>query len=87
MPPRKKARATAQKASTSAPDEDSMVVETPETETISKKSEHDPLKDPWTDEQEISLFKGIIRWKPAGEFDACTCWKLHRLTESGLRCA
>lgn len=87
MPPRKKARATAQKASTPAQGEDSMVVDTPETETISKKPEYDLLKDPWTDEQEISLFKGIVRWKPAGEFNACTCWNLHGLIESGLRCA
>jgi hypothetical protein len=71
MPPRKKARATAQKASTPAQDEDSMIVDTPETETAIKKPEYDPLKDPWTDEQETSLFKGIIRWKPAGELDAC----------------
>jgi len=73
MPPRKKARVTAQKVSTPTQDEDSMVVDTPDTENISKKPEYDALKDPWTDEQEISLFKGIIRWKPAGEFEAYTC--------------
>ncbi len=87
MPPRKKARAAAQKASTPAQDEDSMTVDTPDTETILKKVEYDPLKDPWTDEQETSLFKGIIRWKPAGRFNAYACLNLHALTEFGLRCA
>lgn len=70
MPPRKKARVAVQKASTPAQDDDSMIVDASETEVAAKKLGYDPLKDPWTDEQEISLFKGIIRWKPAGEFDA-----------------
>lgn len=66
MPPRKKARVVSQKASTPAQDENPMVVDTPEMEVTTKKPGYDPLKDPWTDEQETSLFKGIIRWKPAG---------------------
>lgn len=44
-----------------------MVIDTPEVEEDAPSiSDYDILKDPWTDEQETSLFKGIIRWKPAG---------------------
>ena len=25
------------------------------------------IDDPWTDEQETALLKGIVRWKPVGE--------------------
>ncbi|KFY58572.1 hypothetical protein V497_04755 [Pseudogymnoascus sp. VKM F-4516 (FW-969)] len=67
MPPRKKTRGGGRIASTPGHDEgDSMVVDTPEDQESPEKPEYDPLQDPWTDEQETSLYKGIIRWKPAG---------------------
>lgn len=70
MPPRKKARGGGQIASTPGHDDgDSMAVDTPEGPESPEKTPYDPLQDPWTDEQETSLFKGIIRWKPAGEAD------------------
>ncbi|KAH8804729.1 chromatin modification-related protein EAF7-domain-containing protein [Xylogone sp. PMI_703] len=65
MPPRKKTKGPAQTPSTPTVDEDAMDIDpTPAEE--SNKPAYDILKDPWTDEQETSLFKGIIRWKPAG---------------------
>ncbi|KAL2061921.1 hypothetical protein VTL71DRAFT_7299 [Oculimacula yallundae] len=68
MPPRKKTKGSVRAPSTPAADEDPMAVDTPQPDTAEAESKpaYDILKDPWTDEQETSLFKGIIRWKPAG---------------------
>lgn len=72
MPPRKKkdAKGSARTPSTPVADEDAMVSDiSPQAEQAAQASPkpfYDILKDPWTDEQETSLFKGIIKWKPAG---------------------
>lgn len=63
MPPKKKTRVAAR---TSVHEEDSTVVDTPRKDAPEPIKNHNILEDPWTDEQETSLFKGIIRWKPAG---------------------
>lgn len=67
MPPRKRAK---RGVSTPAGDEDAMDVDapTPDVEESNAPSTpaYDILKDPWTDEQETALFKGIIKWKPNG---------------------
>ena len=60
MPPRKKI-----KGATPAPDVDENAMATDASEAASMMKS-DLLNDPWTDEQETSLFKGIIKWKPAG---------------------
>jgi hypothetical protein len=71
MAPKKKARAATAAASTPTADEEAMAIDTPQPQTEEPpKPAYDILKDPWTDEQETSLFKGIIKWKPAGEFIA-----------------
>ena len=67
MPPRKKAKPA---PSTPVADEDAMVIDST-TPKASESNEPDQpknviLKDPWTDEQESSLFKGLMRWKPNG---------------------
>jgi hypothetical protein len=70
MPPKKKGKAATAAASTPTADEDAMAIDTPPQPQAEDppKPAYDILKDPWTDEQETSLFKGIIKWKPAGEF-------------------
>lgn len=71
MPPRKKGKGPARGVSSpAAADSDAMVIDTPQSQRAeeSPRPKPDILKDPWTDEQETSLFKGIIRWKPAGRY-------------------
>lgn len=65
MPPKKRGRNV--RAASTPSREDATIVETPEVVESSEIPENDPLKDLWTDEQETSLLKGIIKWKPAGK--------------------
>lgn len=65
MPPRKKA-----KTSPPQPEKQWTPAKTPTSNDSASKPEEeefDPVADPWTDEQETALLKGIIRWKPVGE--------------------
>ncbi|KAF4421242.1 EAF7 Esa1 associated subunit of the 4 histone acetyltransferase complex [Fusarium acutatum] len=75
MAPRKRARASTQTVATPTParDDDAMDVDTPQTgdnEGSSETKEQQPdnnYNGLWTDDQVASLFKGVIRWKPAGQ--------------------
>jgi MRG-binding protein len=72
MPPKKRGKANARAASTPVADEDAMVIDFPAEETPKPveepaKPDHDLLSDPWSDEQETSLFKGLMKWKPNGK--------------------
>lgn len=71
MPPRKKARgAQAAAASTTATNDDAMDIDNPQAGANPASAEaQEALKqnECWTDDQVASLFKGVIRWKPAGK--------------------
>ena len=71
MPPRKRGRGgfrgrsshSVSRSSSVAPNEPDSTAASP---AKRERSPYNPLEDPWTDEQETSLFKGLIQWKPAG---------------------
>lgn len=64
---KKKSKSTAASTPAADVDENAMVVDTPEAPVVEAPPKPDPLKDPWSDEQETSLFKGIMKWKPCGK--------------------
>jgi len=61
MPPKKKSKASAQIASPPPVNEDPMDIDGEELPPF------ELLNDHWTDDQEASLFKGIMSWKPTGK--------------------
>ena len=63
MPPRKKARVESQAASNTSA-EPTAIEDRALDEPLNQAPELDP--ELWTDEQEIALFKGMIKWKPVG---------------------
>jgi len=74
MPPKKRARLPSGAVSTPSietQDAQTPIPATPDAATKVGTATLDPLNDPWTDEQETSLYKGVIRWKPVGQSE-CT---------------
>lgn len=69
MPPKKRARGGVQAAATptTSRDDDAMDVDTPQAGGTPADKDGVPAhSDLWTDDQIASLFKAVIRWKPAG---------------------
>lgn len=72
MPPRKRGRGVHHAATpTATRDDDAMDVDTPPVNNVHDASPPNKpdnnFNELWTDDQVASLFKGVIRWKPAGE--------------------
>ncbi|KAI4267587.1 MAG: hypothetical protein L6R38_008196 [Xanthoria sp. 2 TBL-2021] len=68
MPPRKRARGPSRAASSPSGNALQDALITRDTNTKTPDKSHTLQDDPWTDDQEAVLFKGIIRWKPENAF-------------------
>lgn len=67
MPPRKRVARTARRDSTTSGDAVEQPAEDVSTPVEAESTgDHVAASHPWTDEQETSLFKGMIKWKPVG---------------------
>lgn len=78
---RRKGRGSSSRVAPTDPQEE--IIEEVATTPVAKKALELPLVlDPWTDEQETSLFKGIVRWKPVG---SCFSRLLSRAQSYGLK--
>lgn len=70
MPPKKRAR-----LSQAASPEPEPQAKTPTPAAASP--DEAALNNPWSDDEEIGLFKGLMRWKPTGTRGSCNA-RLHR---------
>ena len=67
MPPKKRAvRAIRRESTTSEDTVEQPVDDMPMPAEVEPSKEDVAMPDPWADEQETLLFKGMIRWKPVG---------------------
>ena len=72
MPPKKKAPRAARHDSTPSGDAAEQATDdVPTPAEVEPAKEDVAMSDAWTDEQETSLYKGMIRWKPVGSFFTC----------------
>jgi len=80
MPPRKRARVStaASPTPTSQPK-----TPTPAAESPSKTDDDDDTQDDaWTEDEEVGLFKGLIKWKPTGMRDPTSTQTKHPANSS-----
>ena len=81
MPPRKKLRVGASVTSTPVQTPTAATPAELETPTLPTTSTSDVHLDPWTDEEEIALFKSVVRNKPVGANTVAALTKVFAMTD------